>query len=807
METLLQDIRFGARTLRRNPGFTAVAIIALALGIGGNTAIFSVVNAVLLRPLPYAEPAQIMRIFATAPDRGLDRTSMSFHRATVISEQSQVFERVGSYTFDSANLTGIDEPLQLTVVRTSAGVLDALKVRPAAGRNFLPDEDRPGGAQAVILSHKLFEQRFGSAPDIVGKSITLDGGSYTVVGVMPAGFNFPGGQIDAWLPRVFEPSFLNRETVERGAGYLSLVGRLRPGATRQQAQAEMESIAEANKIPEHPDSSFGVLVAPLPEVVTQGVRPTLFILLGAVGFVLLIACANVANLLLAKAAGRQKEIAVRAALGASRARLIRQFLTESMLLALIAGALGVLLASWGVDVLVSAATGNIPRAAEISVDGSVLGFTGLIALLTGVIFGLAPALQLSKADLNEALKDTSRGSTGGLRRARIRGVLVVAEVALSVVLLIGAGLLMRSFALLQRVESGFNPDHLLVANISLPTSRYSQPTQRAAFYNRLYQELASLPGVVAAGATQSLPLGGGDARTPVAIDGRPVPPLAERPIVSLGIVSPDYFKVMGIPLLQGRFFADQDNATAPVTVIINQSFAQRFFPDENPIGKRVLAGGAQVQAREIIGVVGDVRQIGLDTSPAEGYYLSSNQRPQLAMAVVVRTEVAPLGLSLAVRSRVLAIDKDQPIASLLTMDEVVANSVSSQRFTSLLLGSFAAVALLLAGIGIYSVMAYTVSQRTSEIGLRMALGARTRDVLKLVVGQGMVMTVIGVVIGLGGAFALTRVMASLLFSISPTDWLTFVSVPVLLTGVALGACLVPARRAARVDPMTALRYE
>jgi putative ABC transport system permease protein len=807
METLLQDIRFGARTLRRSPGFTSVAIIALALGIGGNTAIFSVVNAVLLRPLPYSEPDRIMRIFATAPDRGLDQTSSSFHRSTAIAEHNQLFEKVGAYTFDTANLTGIDEPRQLISIRMSAGVMDVLRVRPANGRNFQPEEDKPGGPQVVILSHTLWEKQFASASDIVGRSITLDGASHTVVGVMGPEFNFPSRQVDVWLPRIFEPSFLNRDAVERGAGYLNIIGRLRPGVTRQQAQSEVEAIAESDKIPEQPDAGFGVSVVPLPETATQGVRPTLFILLGAVGFVLLIACANVANLLLAKAAGRQKEIAVRAALGASRARLIRQFLTESVLLALMAGGLGILLASWGIDVLVSAATGNIPRAAEISVDGSVLGFTALVALLTGIIFGLAPAIQLSKADLNDTLKDTSRGSTGGMRRARTRSVLVVAEVALSVILLIGAGLLIKSFVLLQKVDSGFNPNKLLVATISLPTSRYTEAAQRSAFYTRLCQELATLPGVVSAGATQSLPLSGSDARTPIAIDGRAVPPFAERPIVSLGIVSPDYFKTLGIPLMQGRFFTEQDNATAPVAIIINQSFARRFFPDQNPVGQRVLMGLAQPQSREIVGVVGDVRQIGLDTSPAEGLFLSSNQRPQLAMSVVVRTEGPPLSLSSAVRASVVAIDKDQPVASLQAMDEVVANSVSNQRFTSRLLGAFAAVALLLAAIGIYSVMAYIVSQRTGEIGLRMALGAQTRDVLRLIVGQGMLLTVIGVAIGVGGAFALTRVMTSLLFNVSATDPLTFVAVPLVLTLVAFGACLVPARRAIKVDPMVALRYE
>ena len=694
METFLQDVRYGARTLRRSPGFTAVAVIALALGIGGNSAIFSVVNAVLLRPLPYAEPDRIMRIFATAPERGLDQTQSSLQRATTIGEQNQVFEQSGYYVYDSANLTGIDEPLQLTAVRISSGVLEVLKVRPAAGRNFLPEEDKQGGAQVVILSHSLWLKQFGSASDMVGRAIALDGGSYTVIGIMPPSFNYPGGQIDCWLPRAFEASFMDREAIERGAGFLSIVGRLKPGVTRQRAQAEVEGIVEANKIAEHPDTTFGVLVTPLTEVVTQGVRPTLFILLGAVAFVLLIACANVANLLLAKAAGRQKEIAVRAALGASRARLIRQFLTESVLLALMAGGLGVLLASWGVSLLVSAATGNIPRAAEISVDGRVLGFTLVIAVLTGVIFGLAPALQSSKADLNTALKDTSRGSGGRLRRARVRSGIVVAEVALSVVLLIGAGLLIRSFVLLQNVDPGFNPRQLLVANISLPSSRYSRTDQRAAFYTRLSQDLSALPGVVSAGATLGVPLTGSDARTLVAIEGRPVPPLAERPIVSMGVVSPDYFKTMGIPLLRGRFFTDHDIESTPAKMIINQSFARRFFPDEDPIGKHILGGGSPPQTREIIGIVGDIRHNALDTSPAEALYFSSNQRPQLAMSVVVRTSGAPSSVSTAVRSSVLSIDRDQPIASIQTMEEIVSSSISNQRFTLLLLGLRAVAAVV-----------------------------------------------------------------------------------------------------------------
>jgi len=669
------------------------------------------------------------------------------------------------------------------------------------------EEDKEGGPRVVILSHDLWQRQFGGAPDIAEKAISLDTLSYTVVGVTPAGFNFPIAQVDAYIPRVFEPSFLPRDAVERGAGYLNVVARLKPGITKQQAQADVDSIAANNSASSQLDLHMGMLVIPLPEVATRGVRPTLYILLGAVGFVLLIACANVANLLLAKAAGRQKEIAVRSALGASRFRLVRQLLTESVLLALMSGTLGVALASWGVDLLVSAATGNIPRATEIRVDGRVLGFTLLIAIVTGVIFGLAPALQASKVDLNDALKDTARGSSGGSRRARVRSALVVTEVALSMILLIGAGLLMRSFLRLRGVDTGFNPANLLVATINLPALRYSESAKRVGFYRRLSEDLAGLPGVTSVGIVQGLPLTRNDARTPMAIDGRAVPPLPERPIVSVNIVGPDYFKTMGIPLLEGRFFTDHDNETSPLAALINRSFARKFFPDEDPIGKRLLPGGTQPVPREIVGVVGDVRQVGLDTSPAEAFYLCSNQRPQLAMNVLMRTDGTPLALRDAVRSRVVGIDKDQPIASLETMEEVVSRSISNQRFTLLLLGLFATVALVLAAIGIYSVMAYTVTQRTGEIGLRMALGAQTRDVLKLVVGQGMSAALIGVAVGLAGAFALTRLMTSLLFSVTATDPTTFVAIPLILTGVALGTCFVPARRAAKVDPMVALRYE
>ena len=805
METFWQDIRFGARTLLRSPGITALAIIALALGIGGNSAIFSVVNAVLLRPLPFTEPEWIMAVWATAPDRGLNQTGLSFQRFSAVAEQNKVFESVGAYVGDSRTMTGRGDPIQLNTLRVSAGFLNVLKVNLAMGRNFTGEEDKRGGQTVAILSHTAWERYFSSDPGVVGKTVTLDGLTFNIVGVMPAGFDFQGFQVDLWEPRVFEPTFLGSDAVERGSGYMNVIARLKPGVTAQTAQSELTTIAAQNVFAGHPDEHYTLGSQLLAEQAVSNIRTTLLIMLGAVAFVLLIACANVANLLLAKAVGRQKEITVRAALGASRGRLIRQFLTESILLAFIASVLGVLLSTWGLHFLISAAGGSLPRASEIKVDGRVLWFTILVGVLTGVIFGLAPALQASKSDLNESLKDNSRGATGGLRRNRLRSILVISEVALSVVLLIGAGLLIRSFVRLQNVNPGFNPANLLIVNLSLPASKYSTPVSQRMFYRGLEEKIEHLPGVVSAGTVQSLPLFGG-ARTPIAIEGRPLLPLPERDLSAFNQVSRDYFKTMGIPLLKGRYFDDRDTETSPIVLIIDQAFKDRFFPNEDPIGKRVLVGGGPAP-REIVGLVGDVHQYGLNATSPYSFYICANQRGTGNLSVVVRTVGPPLSLSNTVRSSVLEIDKDQPVASFQAMDAALAGSISGQRFTLQLIGIFAAVALILASVGIYSVMAYAVSQRTSEIGLRMALGAQPRDVLKLVVGQGLVMVLIGMGIGLVAAFGLTRLMSSQLFNVSATDPVTFIFIPILLTVVALLACFVPARRATKVDPLVALRYD
>ncbi|MGH9939722.1 MAG: ABC transporter permease, partial [Blastocatellia bacterium] len=670
MQTLWQDLRYGARNLRRNLGVTVLAIIALALGIGGNTAIFSVVNAVLLRPLPYQEPDRIMRVWATTRLRGQDRTSFSFPKFTCVAEQNQTFEQVAAYVNDSFNLSGGDEPAQVSGLRVTVGLFDVLKARPALGRSFTAEEDRAGGAAVVILSYRLWQQRFNADPNIIGRNITLDNAPATIVGVMPAGFAFGGQDIDLWAPRVFElkemPSqgalgvVTSSKLADSSSGFLAVIARLKPGQTRQSAQTDLEALDRRYKeqYPVRIDSEFGSLAAPLPEQVTSNIRPTLLILFGAVGFVLLIACANVANLLLAKTVERKREIAIRAALGASRSRLIRQFLTESVLLAAIAGLLGALLALWGVDLLVSLAAGSIPRAAEINIDHTVLAFTGAVALLTGIIFGLAPALRASRPDLNEALKESSRGAIGGWRRNRVRSAFVVAEVALSLVLLIGAGLLMRSFIRLQNVNPGFNPDNLLAARINLTPAKYTRPVQRRAFYQQALREISSLPGVVSLAATQYLPLGGSDSRALTWIEGTPLPPINERHIVSVNVITEDYFRTMGIPLLQGRFFTEQDDAEAPVVVIINESFARRFFPDQNPVGKRIHTGSAGAPF-EVIGVVGDVHHLGLDTQSNETRFFTARQMPVWNMTVVARTEVAPQSLAGEIRQRVLAVDRDQ----------------------------------------------------------------------------------------------------------------------------------------------------
>ncbi|HEX8775381.1 MAG TPA: ABC transporter permease [Pyrinomonadaceae bacterium] len=817
MGTFWQDVQYGFRMLLKRPGFTLVALVALALGIGANTAIFSVVNAVLLRPLPFDKPERLVMIWGSAPQLGFDVLPPTASESVDWREQSHVFEQVAAFKSWAWNMSGTNGPEQVWGARVNASLFPALGVKPLLGRTFLPEEDRAGGAKVVVMGHGLWQRSFGSDPAIIGKTVTLNNLSYTVVGVMPPGFKFPGGEnmlsglqfspkTELWEPM----AFTDEELSNRGTHNLAVVARLKPDATLWQARTEMTTIA-AHLAEQYPkfNKGIGVKLVPLHEQVVGDVRPALLILLGTVGFVLLIACANVANLLLARASSRQKEIAIRTALGASRLRVVRQLLTESVLLSLMGGAAGLLLALWGIDALGALIPENIPRANEIGVDSRMLGFTLLISLLTGLIFGLAPSLQASKTDINEALKDGTRGASTGSGRNRFRGMLVVSEIALALVLLVGAGLLIRSFMRLQQVDPGFEPKSVVAMEIVLPfiaPSNYKEPEQQAAFFRQTLERAATLPGVQAATVVSSLPLSGAFESTDVIIEGQPEPPNGDWPPANYTMVSADYFRVMSIPLMKGRALTERDTKESPGVVVINETMARHYWPGEDAIGKR-LTMGFEKTPREVVGVVGDVRQNSLDVETPLAVYLPYQQFPYPGMTLVVRTVSDPASMAAAVRREVQAIDASLPVSNVRSMDEVVATSVSQRRFNMTLLGIFASVALLLSAVGIYGVMSYSVTQRTHEIGIRIALGAGSRDILRLVVGQGMLLTLIGVALGLAASLVLTRLMASLIYGVSATDPLTFAGVSLALALVALLACLIPARRATKVDPMEALRYE
>jgi putative ABC transport system permease protein len=802
MESLLKDIRYGVRTLTRNPAFTVVALLALALGIGANAAIFSVVNAVLLRPLPYADPDRLMMIRETRLPQ-FPEFSVSPGNFLDWQKQNSVFERLVAIQGSAFNLIDGGEPERLRGQRVSDGFLDMLGAQPALGRGFMSEEDQPGHNFVVILSHGLWQRRFGGDANILNRSITLDGQSYTIIGVMPATFRF-GGDTELWTPIAFTA----QQAQQHGGHYLQAIGQLNPGVTVAQARTELSAIAD-RLAEQYPDANAGwnVKITPLLEFAVRSIKPALLVLLGAVGFVLLIACANVANLLLARAASRQKEIAIRTALGASRWRIVRQLLTESVLLALVGGAIGLLLAIWGKDLLLSLAPEDLPRVRDASLDGWVLAFTAGITLLTGLSFGLVPALQASRPNLNETLKDAGRGSTEGGRRHLIRSTLVVLEVATALVLLVGAGLMIKSFLRLQNVDPGFNPNNALMVKLSLPQKKYSTEDQRAAFYKQLLDKIARLPGVQAAGAACVVPLSGDDYVLGFDIQGRPPDAPGAGPSTNYYAVTPDYFTAMGIPLRKGRLFTEQDRKDAPRVAIISEAMAKQYFPDEDPIGKRIHVTNGPVTYREIVGIVGDVKQYGLDEKTPVETYEPFAQQPFSFMSLIVRTTGDPTALVGAIRGEVLSLDKEQPVSSIRTLDQLISTSIAQQRFAMLLLSVFAVVAMVLASVGIYGVMSYSVTQRTHELGIRMALGASSANVLRLVVGHGMRLTLLGIGLGLILAFLLTRLMAALLFGVSATDPATFAVFSVSLTAVALVACLVPARRALKVDPMVALRYE
>lgn len=800
VQTLIQDLRYSFRVLRRTPGFTAVIVLTLALGIGATTAIFSVVNVILLRPLPYENPEQVVMVWGTQPQ--LDRAPFSPADFLDVKQRNHVFDRIAAFTVANFNLTGSSDALRLRGVVVSAEVLPLLGIKTAAGRGFLSEESRPGSNQVVMLSHELWQLSFGADPGIVGQKLTLNSKDYTVIGVLPPKMQFLNWA-ELWVPLAFTAE---QETL-RDTHSLNVIARLKPDVSLEQAQAEMNSISSQLQ-QEHPQTNtgIGVKLVPVREQVVGDIRPVLLVLLGVVTFVLLIACANVANLLLSKAAMRQKEISIRLALGAGRWRVIQQLLTESALFSVAGGLLGLLIAFGGVKLLIAFGPSNIPRLKEIGVDASVLVFTLVLSLLTSVIFGLVPALQATRPDLNESLKEGGKSSSGGVYSQRHRMLLVIAEVALALLLSIGAGLMVRSFLRVQSINPGFNPDQVLSLRITLPAAKYSEERQRVSFYRELLERVKTLPGVLSAGAVTDLPLSGPGSSTSFSVKGRPSE--GRNPLTEYRIITPDYFRAMGIPLLSGRAFNETDDEKNRGVIIINETLARRFFPNQNPIGNYLALSGPP-DDREIVGVARDVKDYGLDAEVKPESYIPYSQGgasylKYYSLTMVIRAGVVPESLVAAVRGQVRGIDKDQPIYNIKTMQQVLSDSVSQRLFNMFLIGSFSIVALILAAVGIYGVIAYSVAQRTQEIGIRMALGAKPRDVLRLVVTQGMMQALIGVAIGLGAAFTLTRVMSSLLYGISPLDPSTFAGLSILLLVVALMASYIPARRAARINPIVAL---
>ena len=811
METLLQDLRFGVRTLVKSPGFAIVALLTLALGIGANSAIFSVVNAILLRPLAYKNPEQLVLVNHNYTKINLKASVSAFGYAHY-RDNAKSFESIAAISGWAANLTGQGEPERLTGQTVTANFFPMLGAEAAIGRTFAVGEDSEGKNRVVVLSHGFWQRRFGGDKNILNKPLSLNGENYTVVGVMPESFQYGreiGMIIDLWSPIVFTPDQLSSNSITNE--FLAVMGRLRAGVSQQQAQAEMHNIA-ANLRQQYMQgadaSNWDLLLTSFREQVVGDISTMLWIVMLVVGFVLLIACANVANLLLARASARQKEIAVRTALGAGRWRIIRQLLTESVLLSVVGGGLGLIIGYWGVKALISLNADSIPRANEISLDWKVLLFTFGVSILTGVLFGIVPAIQTTKTDLHETLKEGGRSAASATKQW-IRSSLVVVEIALALAVLVGAGLLVKSFMHVQQVNPGFNPQGMLTMHLSLPGTKYSEAPQRANFYKQLINDVRSLPGVQSVGAVSVLPLSGGGSSGSFRIEGRDVPQGQSLPHGARWAATPDYFKTMGIPLIRGRYFEERDTAESLPVAIIDQSLAQKYWPKEDPVGKRISFEGPANNRlwREVIGIVGHVKHTDLEGESRAQYYMPHQQRPQGGMAIVIRTPSDPNLLAGSVRGVVKAADSELPIFRVRTMEQFVADSMTQRKFALLLICVFACLALLLSAIGLYGVMAYSVTQRTHELGLRMALGAQASDVLKLVVKQGMLLAVVGLALGVVGAIFLSRLMKTMLFNVSATDPLVFVGIALTLAAVALLACFIPARRATKVDPMVALRYE
>jgi putative ABC transport system permease protein len=811
METPLQDIRYGLRGLLKHPGFTAIVIITLALGIGASTAIFSVVNTVLLRRLPYPRAERLVAIQELGPDG--NRMQVTAANFLDWRAQNTVFEHLAAIKSTTANLALADQAERIDLAVTSANFFSIFGTEPQQGRLFIPADEQAGHPSIVVISHALWQRRFGADAALIGKPITLNGKSYTVIGIAPAGFQYPD-KTEAWLPPLKLAPELNDSmdvTQSRGMGYLSAVALLKPGVSVAQAAAEMETIT-ARLRQQYPDTNnrrFNRVVS-LHDHLIGETGAMLWLLFGAVSFVLLIACANVANLLLASAASRQREMAIRGALGASRWRVMQQLLTESTMLALAGGAVGLLLALWGVALITKLLPQDFPRLQEISIDWRVLGFTLAASVLTGILFGLVPALQLSRTDVHGSIKEDGRGTAGSRRHTRLRHGLIIAEVALSVVLLAGAGLLFRSFLQLQSVNTGFNAQQVLTARLSPSGTKFRNDADYISFYDQVTRRISAIPGVQAVGVIDTLPLSKGPTAS-FRIDGRPLLTPDKWPGGNYRSVGPDYFRAMNISVMQGRPFTERDNDKAPPAIVINHALAQRDFGNENPLGKRINFGNSDSNGQpvwfEIVGVAANVRSLELREEPAPEFYFSYLQNPFEKMSIVIRSAIEPEGLVAAVRQAVTEVDKSVPISDIKTMDHIVSEAVSQPRFNLFLLGLFSGVALLLSAAGIYGVTTYTVTQRTHELGIRLALGAQVGDVLKMILGQGMVVISVGIVIGLAASFALTRLLASLLFGVTATDPLTFTVIILLLMLVALSACYIPARRATKVDPLVALRYE
>jgi predicted permease len=797
---------YAVRQLQKSPGFTAIAVLGLALGIGANVALFSVVNSIFLRPLPYREPDRLVRLRSTNVVNNLTRAGFSYSRYLEVQQRQQVFSDLALSIGNAFTLTGGGDPEQLIGLQASATLLPALGLQPVIGRNFSPDEDRPGGGHVALISHVMWRQRFNGNPSVLGQTLTLDGAPYTIIGVLPAAASaFPLDQLQIWVPRPADVPFLAPSQLNNGGYFFQAIARLRPGVSLEQARQAMTVVAEGYRTahPANVDAPSQIDVLPLLEDAVGAQRQSYLLLFGAVGCVLLIACANIANLLLARFAGRRREIAARFALGASRRDVVRQLVTESMLVAGLGGVVGLLLAHWALGGFVAFGADLIPRILEIRIDPIALGFSIVVTLVTGLAIGLLPALQVSSVNVLEALKETGRGSVGSGHR--LRAALLVAEVALSLVVLIAAGLLLTSFARLQRVEPGFRPDGVFTAQLALPPQRYSGE-KLVAFYEQLYQKLTTLPGSTSAALTDRVPLTGGQGPAPVAVVGRSLPPLSERPQASRHLVSPRYFTTLGIAIRAGRDFDERDNARVPHVVIINETFARQHFAGENPIGRTLITGMAQLPS-QIIGIVADVRAASLSTPPAAEYFLPALQRPEAFTNILVRTNVSPAAMAQAVREALRAVDPELPLLQPQALATRIARTVADRTLALVLLAGFAALALVLASLGVYSVMAHLVAFRTSEIGLRMALGASSASMMRMVLGHGRRLTLAGIAVGIVVALAVSRLMQQLLFDVSPADPLVYLALSLLLLIVAEGAAWLPARRATRIDPLIALRTE